>query len=86
MDVSLSPAVIGRKRSHAAAVPTNLRVLSHDAHAHNDDNNDMMMTTMMTTRSSSLTLHRRGGVGCKTGTFLEIQCSLVGLMMIQQQC
>ncbi len=67
MDVSSSPAVIGRRRSWAAAMPTNLRVQSHDVHVHDDDNNTMMMMTMMTIGLSSLTPDRRGWVGSKTG-------------------
>ncbi len=86
MDVSSSPAAIGRKRSHATAMPANLRVPSHDAHVQDNDNNAIMMMVMMTTGASSLTPHGRGWVGCKTGKFLEIGRSLVGSMMIQQQC
>ncbi len=81
--MSLSPVAIGRRSSWAMAVPANLHVLFHDAHARDDDNDVMMMTMMMTIGLTSLTLHRRGWVGCKVGRFLEIQRSLVGSMMIQ---
>ncbi len=78
MDVSSSPAAIGRRMRHAAAVPANLRVPSHDVQVHDDDNDGMMMTTMMTIGLSSLTLHGRGGWDVRRGNFWRFNAPWLG--------